>query len=86
MLSATEVRNKGFNVIDKLLQKYEEVVISFRGKKRFVVMDIDRFNELRKKELELAYKEVLEDYEKGNYKIVSAKEHIENIKKELNDV
>ncbi len=84
MISANEVRSKGFSIIDKLLQKYDEVVISFRGKKKFVVMDIDRFNELRKKELELAYKEVMKDYENGDYKIVSAKEHIENIKKELN--
>ena len=82
MLTATEVRNKGFNVIDKLLQKYEEVVISFRGKKKFVVMDIDRFNELRKKELELAYKEVLEDYEKGNYH-TDVEKHLEKIKEEI---
>jgi hypothetical protein len=46
-------------------------------------MDINRYNELREKELELAYKEVMEDYEKGNYKVVSAKEHIENLKREL---
>ena len=84
MVSATEIRKKGFSFIDKLLEKYEEVVVSFKGKKRFVIMDIDRFNELRKKELDLAYKEVMEDYEKGNYKIVSAKEHIENLKKERN--
>ncbi len=46
-------------------------------------MNLNKYEELRAKELELAYKEVMEDYEKGNYKILSAKEHIENIKREL---
>lgn len=86
MLTATEVRKKGFGFLDKLLEKYEEVVISFKGKKKFVVMDIDRYNELRQNELELAYKEVMEDYKKGNYKVVSAKEHLERLEKELKDV
>ena len=71
------------NVLDKLFQKYDELVVSVRGKKKFVVMDIERYNELRIKELENSYREVMEDYEKGNY-IVSAKEHLENLKRELN--
>ena len=83
MITASEVRKKGFSFIDKLLKKYEEVVISFKGKKKFVVMDIDRYNELRKNELELAYKEVMEDYEKGNYH-TDLEKHLKNIKEEIN--
>jgi prevent-host-death family protein len=72
------------NLLDKLLEKYDELVVSVRGKKKFVVMDIERYNELRIKELENSYREVMEDYEKGNYNVVSAKEHLEKLKRELN--
>jgi prevent-host-death family protein len=83
IISANEVKKRGVSIFEELLKKVDEVIITFRGKKKYVVMDIERYNELREKELELAYKEVMEDYEKGNYKIVSAKEHIENLKREL---
>jgi hypothetical protein len=72
------------NLLDKLFRKYDELVVSVRGKKKFVVMDIERYNELRIKELENSYREVMEDYEKGNYSVVTAKEHLEKLKRELN--
>jgi len=85
-ISANEVKKRGVSIFDELLKKFSEVAITFRGKKKYIVMDIKRYEELREKELELAYKEVMEDYEKGDYKIVSAKEHIEALKKELKNV
>jgi prevent-host-death family protein len=83
-VSANEVKKRGVSVFDEMLKKFNEIVITFRGKKKFVVMDIERYEELRMKELELAYKEVMEDYKNGDYKVVSAKEHIESLKEELN--
>ena len=66
-ISANEVKKRGVSVFDEMLKKFNEIVITFRGKKKFVVMDIKRYEELRMKELELAYKEVMEDYKNGNY-------------------
>ncbi|WP_456479230.1 type II toxin-antitoxin system prevent-host-death family antitoxin [Nautilia sp.] len=66
-----------------MLKNFNEIVITFRGKKKFVVMDIKRYEELRMKELELAYKEVMEDYKNGYYKVLNTKEHIESLKEEL---
>ncbi|WP_457561805.1 prevent-host-death protein [Caminibacter pacificus] len=84
VINANEVKKRGVSVFEELLKKWDEIIITFRGKKKYVVIDIDRYNELREKELELAYKEVLEDYKNGEYRIVNAKEHIENIKRDLN--
>ncbi len=84
VINANEVKKRGVSVFEELLKKWDEIIITFRGKKKYVVIDIDRYNELREKELELAYKEVLEDYKNGEYKIVNAKKHIENIKRDLN--
>jgi hypothetical protein len=71
------------NLLDKLFQKYDELVVSVRGKKKFVVMDIERYNELRIKELENSYREVMEDYEKGNYH-TDIDKHLEELKREIN--
>ena len=83
VVTANEVKTKGVSLFDNLLQKFDELVISVRGKKKYVVIDIDRYNEMRKAELEQAYQEVMKDYKNGDYKVVSAKEHIENLKREL---
>jgi len=83
VVSANEVKIKGVSLFDKLLKKYDELIITFRGKKKFVVMDIDRYNELREKELELAYKEAMEDYKNGDYH-TDINKHLEEIKKVIN--
>ena len=83
-ISANEVKKRGVSIFDEMLKKFSEIAITFRGKKKYIVMDIKRYKELRQKELELAYKEVMEDYKNGDYRIVSAKEHIDSLKEELN--
>ena len=83
-ISANEVKKRGVSIFDEMLKKFSEIAITFRGKKKYIVMDIKRYEELREKELELAYKEVMEDYKNGDYRIVSAKEHIDSLKEELN--
>ena len=67
VINANEVKKRGVSIFGELLKKFDEVVISFRGKKRYVVLDIKRYEELREKELELSYQEVMKDYKKGNF-------------------
>ena len=83
VINANEVKRRGVSIFGELLKKFDEIIINVRGKKKYVVVDIERYNELREAELEKAYREVLRDYERGDYKVVSAKEHIENLKREL---
>jgi len=84
VITANEVKTRGVSLFDELFKKFDELIISVRGKKKYVVINIDRYNEMRKAELEQAYQEVMKDYKNGNYKIVSAKEHIKNLERELN--
>jgi len=83
-VSANEVKRKGVSLFGELLEKWDEVIINFRGQKKYVVMDIERYKELRALELDKAYAEVMEDYKKGNYKVLTAEEHIKNLEEELN--
>jgi len=66
-VSANDVKQRGVSLFGELLEKFDEVVINFRGKKKYVVMDIERYKMLRALELDNAYREVMEDVKNGNY-------------------
>jgi len=67
VIQANSVKQRGVSIFDELLAKWDEVIITVRGKKKYVVMDIERYEELRASELDLAYKLVMEDYKNGDY-------------------
>jgi PHD/YefM family antitoxin component YafN of YafNO toxin-antitoxin module len=77
-ITANEVKKRGVSIFDELLNKFDELVINVRGKNRFVVVDIERFNKLREAELELAYQEVLKDYKEGKFH-TDIQKHFEEI-------
>ena len=54
-ISANDVKTKGVSLFTDLLSKFDELVINVRGKNKFVVLDIERYKELRANELDLAY-------------------------------
>jgi prevent-host-death family protein len=82
-ISANEVKTKGVSLFTDLLSKFDELVINVRGKNKFVVLDIDRYKELRANELDLAYIQTMQDLKNGNYKTQTAKEHIAEL---INDL
>ena len=84
IINASEVKRRGVSIFEELLKKFDEIIINVRGKNRYVVVDIERYKKLRALELDQAYKEVMEDIKRGDYKVVSAKEHIKSLKEELN--
>ncbi len=55
VVTANELKTKGIASIEQLLQDAQEVIISVRGKPRYVVMDIAHFDYLRGRELEAAW-------------------------------
>lgn len=83
MLSKKDVNEKGIKAIEKELLNKREVVIEENGKPKYVVMDIETYNELRKLELDAMYINALKDLEKGNYKEISTEkdleEHLNNL-------
>ena len=82
-IPANEVKKRGVSIFEELLQKWDEVILSVRGHKKYVVMDIDRYKKLRALELDKAYREVMEDIKNGDYRVLTPKEHIESLKEEL---
>jgi len=83
VISANEVKQRGVSVFDEILDKFSEVIINFRGKKKYVVLDYERYKEFREYELDRAYQDAMKDIANGDYVVSSAKEHIERLKQEL---
>lgn len=80
IISANEVKTKGVSLFGKLLCKADELIINVRGKNKYIVLDIERYQELRQMELDLAHRKVMEDLQEGHYKEQSAAEHIKELK------
>lgn len=78
-IMANEVKKKGVSIFASLLEKAQEVIINVRGKNRYVVVDIERYKELRALELDKAYEDSMKDIKEGRYKILNSKEHIESL-------
>ena len=83
VINANEVKKRGVAIFDELFKDVDEVIIAKRGKKRYVVVDYDDYKEFRAYKLDKAYKEIMQDYENGDYRVVSAKDHIEEVLKDL---
>ena len=83
-VTANDVKQRGVSLFGELLEKFDEVIIGVRGKKKYVVMDIERYKTLRALELDNAYREVMKEVEQGEYKTQTAQEHLQSLKDDLN--
>ncbi|MGA1861427.1 type II toxin-antitoxin system prevent-host-death family antitoxin [Deferribacter thermophilus] len=79
ILSANELKIKGISFVEKLIKKYNEVFITVRGKKKFVILPIEEYEKLKEAELEKIIKEAEEDYKKGKYIKETAEEHFKRL-------
>ena len=76
ILAANELKTRGVSALEASLQQHDEVVISVRGKNRYVAMGIAHYNRLRELELAAAVAEARADYEQGCYETLDIAQHI----------
>jgi len=78
-ITANDLKTKGISSIREQLANEPEAVITVRGEKKFVVMDINHYNYLRECELEAAVLEARADLKDGKVVVESVAEHIARI-------
>lgn len=78
-INANELKTRGVSAIESALQYDSDVAITVRGKTRFVVVDVDYFQQLRECELEKAAREAREDIAAGRFVVETAAQHKERI-------
>ncbi|MFC1690376.1 type II toxin-antitoxin system prevent-host-death family antitoxin [Pseudomonadota bacterium] len=78
-ITANELKIRGISAVEDQLENEDEVIISVRGKDRYVVMSLEKFASLREFELDMAVKEARADYEAGNTVTESVEDHIKRV-------
>lgn len=82
-ITANELKKKGVSLLEDKVGKDEETIITVRGKNKYVIMDMAKYNQYREYELSAAIMETKEDIKKGNFIIESVDDHIKRLKKNL---
>jgi PHD/YefM family antitoxin component YafN of YafNO toxin-antitoxin module len=85
VVTANDLKTKGISDIERILQDAQEVVISVRGKPRYVMMDIAHYDYLRECEIAAAWAQTREDMAAGRYRREDADAHMARIRGELTD-
>lgn len=84
MLSANELKTRGVSAVEEGLKDKEELIISVRGKQRYVVMEVEKYHRLRdlEREFELtsAVEEARADYAAQRFTTESVADHVQRLK------
>lgn len=82
-ITANELKTKGVSIIENNLDNNNELIITVRGKKSYVVMNMEHYNYLRECELEAALHQAKADVASGDYVVESVDDHIKRISKNV---
>ncbi len=77
-ITANEIKTKGISVLDEISKEDEEAVITVRGKQKYVVIPIEKYNRVREYELQAAVDEAKRDIEEGKH-YTGIKEHLKRV-------
>jgi hypothetical protein len=76
IITANELKTKGVTIFN---DESSEVIITVRGKSKYVVLPIEKYNYLRECELETALIEAKKDIKDGKFIKESVEKHIKRI-------
>lgn len=79
IITANDLKTKGVSILDAGSSDDSEVIITVRGKSKYVVLPIEKYNYLRECELDAALSEVKKDMKDGKIKKESVEKHIKRI-------
>ena len=82
-ITANLLKTKGVSALDPVIDENKAVVITVRGRDRYVVMDFETYNHLRECELEAAILETRKELAEGDVYKDTIDEHIRRIIHEL---
>ncbi|MBW1784142.1 MAG: hypothetical protein JRL30_25805 [Deltaproteobacteria bacterium] len=82
-ITANQLKTKGVSALAPVIDENKAVMITVRGKNKYVVMDFETYNHLRECELEAAIAEAKRELEQGEVFKDTIKEHIRRIRHEL---
>jgi len=79
IITANDLKTKGVSVLDEETSDGSEIIITVRGKNKYVVLPIEKYNYLRECELEAALLETKRDIKEGKFVKEPVEKHIKRI-------
>jgi PHD/YefM family antitoxin component YafN of YafNO toxin-antitoxin module len=78
-VTANELKTKGISAVESRLGSNDEVLISVRGKDKYVIMTLEKYDRLREHELDMAIAESRADYAAGRVITESVEDHVKRV-------
>jgi hypothetical protein len=82
MIAANDLKVRGVKAIEEEMENFDEVGITVRGKVKYVVMKVEKFDELREYELDKALAEARQGIKEGRF-TTSLEQHFDWLDKNL---
>ncbi len=79
IITANDLKTKGVTLLNKETSEDLEVIVSVRGKNKYVIVPIEKYNYLRECELEAALQQTKRDIKEGKFIKESVEKHIKKI-------
>ncbi|MEH6578900.1 MAG: type II toxin-antitoxin system Phd/YefM family antitoxin [Amphritea sp.] len=79
IITANELKTKGISVVESKLMDHEEAIISVRGKEKYVIIDVEKYQKIREYELEIALLEARASVAEGGVVSESVEEHMKRV-------
>ncbi len=79
IITANELKTKGVKAIEKKIKEDERILLTVRGKAKYVVMSVEEYDKMREAELDLAIIQINKEIEEGKYTIETAEEHVKRL-------
>jgi len=78
-ITANDLKVKGITAIEELVPENDGVIITVRGKEKYIVLSIEEYNQLRELELDAAIQEAKRDIAEGRFHSEGVEEHLKRI-------
>ncbi|PKL38318.1 MAG: prevent-host-death protein [Spirochaetae bacterium HGW-Spirochaetae-1] len=78
-ITANDLKTKGISILNEETSEGDEVIITVRGKNKYVILPMEKYNYLRECELEAALHESRKDIKEGKVFKESVEKHIKRI-------
>ena len=79
IITANDLKTKGVTILNAETSDGSEVIITVRGKSKYVVLPIEKYNYLRECELDAALQEARRDLNEGKFIKEPVEKHIKRI-------
>ena len=79
-ITANDLKVKRITAIDEIVTSSTEVIITVRGRQKYVILPIDEYNQLREFELDAAIQESKRDIKEGKFYTGTIEEHLKRVR------